>query len=77
MLAFAFPNPIILLIALLGRDRDWRRWQHRSARATRPRAYYRVPPAHRRSSPAVYLGLIALLVLGMDPTHVARTLNDV
>jgi hypothetical protein len=26
---------------------------------------------------AVYLGLIALLVLGMDATHVERTFDDV
>jgi len=36
-----------------------------------------VRPAHRAIVAAVYLGLIALLVVGMDATHVARTLNDV
>jgi hypothetical protein len=32
---------------------------------------------HRALVAAVYLGLIALLVVGMDATHVARTLSDV
>ena len=41
------------------------------------RAYYRVRPLHRALVAAVYLGLIALLVVGMDATHVARTLSDV
>jgi len=36
-----------------------------------------VPRLHRALVAGVYLGLIALLVLGMDATHVARTLNDV
>jgi hypothetical protein len=31
---------------------------------------------HRALVAAVYLGLIALLVLGMDATHVARTFAD-
>ena len=35
------------------------------------RAYYKVKPAHRLAVAAVYLGLIALLVVGMDATHVA------
>ena len=41
------------------------------------RAYYRVTPRQRAVIAAVYLGLIVLLVLGMDVTHVERTLDDV
>ena len=40
-------------------------------------AYYRVKPAHRALVGAVYVGLIVLLALGMDATHVERTFDDV
>ena len=74
-LAFVFPNPIILLILLLGGLETWRRWKTRKQR----RGAARPTTASRRASAlvvaAVYLGLIALLVLGMDATHVARTLR--
>ena len=76
VLAFAFPNPVILLIALLAALETWRRWRSRRRGDDDVRAYYRVPPVHRAMVAAVYLGLIALLVLGMDATHVARTLSD-
>jgi hypothetical protein len=77
VLAFTYPNPVILLIVLLALMETWRRW--RSLRSGDPgvRAYYRVRPLHRALVAAVYLGLIALLVVGMDATHVARTLSDV
>jgi Zn-dependent protease len=77
VLAFAFPNPIILLIALLAAIETWRRWRALRSGDESVRAYYRVPPVHRALVAAVYLGLIALLVVGMDATHVARTLGDV
>ena len=77
VLAFTYPNPVILLILLLAVVETWRRWRAlRSGDAT-VRAYYKVRPAHRALVAAVYLGLIALLVVGMDATHVARTLDDV
>ena len=77
LLAFAYPNPVILLIVLLALMETWRRWRAlRSGDAT-VRAYYRVRPLHRAVVAGVYLGLIALLVLGMDATHVARTLDQV
>jgi Zn-dependent protease len=75
-LAFAFPNPIILLIALLAVMETWRRWRALKSGDASVRSYYRVPPVHRAIVAAVYLGLIALLVLGMDATHVARTFAD-
>jgi Zn-dependent protease len=77
VLAFTFPNPIILLIALLAAMETWRRWRSLRSGDERVRSYYRVRPLHRALVAAVYLGLIALLVLGMDATHVARTLGDV
>jgi Zn-dependent protease len=77
VLAFAFPNPVILLIALLAALETWRRWRARRHGDDDARAYYRVAPVHRAMVAAVYLGLIALLVLGMDATHIERTLSDV
>jgi Zn-dependent protease len=77
VLAFTYPNPIILLIALLAAMETWRRWRALKSGDPGVRSYYRVRPLHRGLVAAVYLGLIALLVLGMDATHVARTLNDV
>jgi Zn-dependent protease len=76
-LAVVFPNPIILLIVLFGAMETWRRWRARRAGAAEQQLYYRVKPAHRLLVAAVYLGLIALLVLGMAETHVVRTFADV
>ena len=77
VLAFTFPNPIILLIALLAGFETWQRWRSLRRGDEATRAYYRVAPRHRAMVAAVYLGLIVLLVLGMDATHVERTLDDV
>jgi Zn-dependent protease len=73
-LAFVFPNPIILLIVLLGGFETWRRWKERkSAEAKR---YYEVTPRTRLAVAAVYIGLAALLVVGMDATFVERDFDD-
>jgi Zn-dependent protease len=73
-LAIAFPNPIILLIVLFGGLETWRRWQAR--KSPEAQEYYRVPPHARVIVAAVYVGLAALLVLGMDATHLARDFGD-
>jgi Zn-dependent protease len=73
-MAILFPNPIILLILLLGGMETWRRWKERRAGGAEQKAYYTVKPAHRALVAAVYVGLIVALVLGMDATHIARTL---
>ncbi len=69
-LAFAFPNPIILLILVFGGLETWRRWQARKTRSLEQAAYYRVAPRHRLLVAAVYVGLIAILVIGMDVSHI-------
>ncbi|HEY2141708.1 MAG TPA: site-2 protease family protein [Solirubrobacteraceae bacterium] len=69
-LAFVFPNPIILIIVLFGGMETWRRWKARKTRSIEQAAYYRVSPRNRVLVGAVYLGLIALLVLGMHETHI-------
>jgi Zn-dependent protease len=72
-LAFAFPNPIILLILLFAAFSTWQRWKARRAGGAETEAYYRVTPAQRAAVAVVYIGLIAALVVGMDATHLART----
>lgn len=73
-LAVAFPNPIILIIAVLAAYETYRRWQGRRAGGA-ALAYYRVRPRDRLLIGAVYLALVALLVVGMDATHLPRTLG--
>lgn len=75
VLAFAFPNPIILIIAVLAGFETYKRWQQRRAGGLRQQAYYRVSPRARLLVGAVYLGLVALLVVGMSAAHLPRTLG--
>jgi Zn-dependent protease len=70
--AIAFPNPIILVILLLGGLESWNRWKNRNSPASRE--YHRVSTRNRVLVAAVYLTLIALLAVGMTETHVARGL---
>ncbi len=74
-LAILFPNPIILIIAVFAGFETYRRWQQRRAGGVAQQAYYRVAPRDRLIVGAVYLGLIALLVVGMSATHLPRTLG--
>ncbi len=72
-LAFAFPNPIIFLILLFGALETYRRWKTRRSGEEGNAAYYEVRPAHRLAVAAVYVGLIALLLIGMDATFIDRS----
>jgi Zn-dependent protease len=69
-LALYRPNPILIVIVLLGGLELWNRWQVRDdpTRAD----YYRVRPWQRIVVAAVYLGLAAVLAFGMYETHVPR-----
>jgi Zn-dependent protease len=73
---FAFPNPIIILIALLGIFETYRRFKALRSGDEKVRAYYRVTPRQRVLVGLVYVGLIVVLVLGMDATHLERTISD-
>ncbi len=73
-LLFFFFNPIFLLILFFAGRETYRRWQLRRAGGAQQARYYRVSRRNRVLIAAVYLGLIALLVVGMDATHLARTL---
>ena len=74
-LAIIFPNPIILIIVLFGGMETYRRWKLRKRGGQEQQAYYRVEPIDRALVAAVYLSLVALLVVGMDATHLPRTLG--
>ena len=76
LLAFLWPNPILILIVLLAAFETYRRWKHRKEPLDGNADYYKVAPRHRLAVAAVYIGLIALLALGMDATFVERTLDD-
>ncbi len=68
-----FPNPILILILLLGGMETWRRWKTRKDGLEGNQAYYRVKPVHRLLVGVVYVGLIAFCAIGMDLTFVDRS----
>jgi Zn-dependent protease len=70
-----YPNPIMVLILLFGAMETWRRWQDRKSPGARE--YYRVSTRNRVFVAAVYIGLIVLLALGMDYTHITRNFGDI
>jgi Zn-dependent protease len=74
-LAIVFPNPIILIIVVFGGLETYRRWKLRKEGSPEQQAYYKVKPRDRALVAAVYLSLVALLVVGMNATHLARTLS--
>jgi Zn-dependent protease len=74
VLAFLYPNPIFILILLLGAYEIYRRWQRHRSGAPVDLAYYKVAPLDRARVAAVYLILIALLVVGMHATNLPRTI---
>ena len=69
-LTIVAPNPILILILVLGGLESWRRWKHRH----HPEAetYYRVTPARRVITGVGYIALAALLTVGMSATFVER-----
>ena len=70
-----YPNPIMLLILLFGGFETWRRWKAR--KSPEAQEYHRVSPRTRWAVAGVYLGLAALLALGMDATFLERDFDDV
>ncbi len=74
-LFFLAPNGILLIIILFGGLETWRRWKQRKSRTLESAAYYRVAPRNRLIVGVVYLGLIGLLVLGMEATYVQHAIG--
>ncbi len=74
-LLFVFPNPILLLIVLIGGWESWRRWKAR--KTPEGRAYHDVPGRTRALVAAVYLGLVIALAIGMYETFLEKDFDDV
>jgi Zn-dependent protease len=72
---FVFPNPIMLLILLMGGLETWRRWRER--KSPEARRFHRVQPATRAAVALVYVGLAGALAVGMDATFIERDFDDV
>jgi Zn-dependent protease len=73
--AVLYPNPIIFLIVLLGGMETWRRWKQR--KTPEAQEYNRVSTRTRVAVAVVYLGLVVALGVGLELTHLERTLDDV
>ena len=69
-LAILRPNPILLVIVVLGGLELWNRWRSRNEPGQQE--YYRVRPWQRAAVAVVYLGLAAFLAVAMHATHVPR-----
>jgi Zn-dependent protease len=63
------PNPILIIIVVLGALELWRRWRERGERAE----YYALEAWQRAVVAVVYIGLIAVLAVAVSATHVERT----
>jgi len=74
-LVFTFNSPILFIIVLFAGLETYKRWQRRKAGGAEQEAYYKVRPLDRVLVAAVYLSLIALLVVGMHSTYFQRTIN--
>ena len=72
VLAVLAPNPIFVLILILGGFEAYRRWQQ--YRHGGVGSYYSVPALDRLLIGGVYIALIALLVVGMQATNLPRTI---
>jgi Zn-dependent protease len=67
-IAVVSPNPILIIIVIVGALELWRRWRERGEAAE----YYRLELWQRAVVAVVYLGLIGVLALAVSATHVER-----
>jgi len=74
VLTFVFPNPVMIIILLLGGYETYRRWKERRTQTADVQAYYRVKPSHRIAIASVYLALIVVCAVGMELTHIERSI---
>jgi Zn-dependent protease len=72
VLTLISPNPILLIILILGGLELWHRWRMRGM--PEAQAYYRVATGQRVTVASVYLGLALALGLGMNATHIEKDL---
>jgi len=74
-LTILFPNPIMLLVLIFGGMETWRRWKARNT--PEARAYHDIPARTRALVAIVYLGLAALLAVGVAETFLEKDFGDV
>ena len=74
-LTFIFPNPILILILLLGGYETWQRWKNRNT--PEAHAYHAIPARTRALVAVVYLGLAAALAVGVSESFLEKSLSDV
>jgi Zn-dependent protease len=74
-LTIFFPNPIMILILVFGGMETWRRWKARNT--PEGQAYHTIPGRTRALVAVVYLGLAALLAVGVAETFLERSLDSV
>ena len=74
-MALARPNPILLLVLLFGGLESWRRWKSRNT--PEARAFHDIPGRTRVLVALTYLGLAALLAVGVYETFLERDFGDV
>jgi Zn-dependent protease len=75
ILAVISQSIILLLILFIGGMELWNRWSTRHAAELQ--SYYRVTRWQRVAVAVTYIGLAALLAVGMNATHIERDLSDV
>jgi Zn-dependent protease len=73
-LTIFFPNPIMFLILLFGGMELWHRWKAR--KTPEARAFHAIPTRTRVLVAAVYLGLAALLAVGVAELHLPMDIGD-
>ena len=74
-LTFIFPNPVLILILLLGGLESWRRFKARNTPESK--AFHAIPRRTRVLVAVVYLGLAALLAVGVSETFLEKDFDDV
>jgi Zn-dependent protease len=72
LLTFIAPNPILLIILVLGGLEVWNRWRMRADPTGAE--YYRVQPWQKVTIAALYAGLVVSLSLAMSATHIEKDL---
>jgi Zn-dependent protease len=74
VLAILEPNPVFVIVLIVGGYEMYRRWQAIRRAGPGAASYYRVAALDRLLIGAVYIALIALLVVGMHATNLPRTI---
>ncbi len=70
-LTIVSPNPILILVLVIGGIEVWRRWRDRNEPGVA--AYYAIEPWQRAAVGVTYVGLASLLAIAMSATHLERT----